>query len=98
MKFGRRTDLVAARLNALAVAAHTSRVRLRLDGRSGSELGVRVLRQISHHRLFVHFRVDHFVRLDQLWDAEPAFGQVHGFLGVLQCVARVALVPIGVET
>lgn len=57
-----------------------------------------VLRQVSHHRLFIDVWICHFIGLDKLTNTQPIVGQAHGFCCVLKCILRIPSCPIGTQS
>lgn len=62
------------------------------------ELGARVLRQVSHHRLLIDVWIRHLVWLDELAHAQEVIGEAHGLGGVLKRVFRIPSGPVGAQT
>lgn len=48
-----------------------------------AQLRVGILRQIGHHRLLIHVRIDNLLRFDQLRYVEPVVRQTHRFGRIL---------------
>lgn len=61
------------------------------------QFGAWILRQVSHHRLFINIWISHFVRFDELTNAQPIISQAHGFSGILKSVFRIPSCPIGTQ-
>lgn len=61
------------------------------------ELGVGILRQVCHHGLLIHVRIDQLLWLDQLTHIKPIVGESHRLRGVLHSILGIPHLPVGTQ-